>query len=81
MLTETEEQLLFHTLGYDYEPRWNDKRREERNWFGTNPSNSPDYLCIKSLIQKGYMIQGKNTPWGDETYFATPVAEEYVVNL
>ena len=26
-LTKNEEQILFHTLGYNYEPYWNEKRR------------------------------------------------------
>lgn len=23
-ITEKEERIMFHTLGYDYQPRWND---------------------------------------------------------
>jgi len=81
-VTEAEEQLIFHALGYGYEPTWNEKRREDRNWIGITPSDKdPDYLNIKNLVQKGYMEQGNNTPWGEEVYFATPVAEEYVVSL
>lgn len=81
-LSEAEERLLFHALGYSYEPRWNEGRREERNWIGIPPSeDDPYYLTVKALVQKGYMTQGQNTPWGEEVYFATPVAEDYVVNL
>ena len=55
-MTEKEERILFHTLGYDYEPRWNDDRGGYRNYFyTTGNSEDNDYIIIQSLVEKGYM--------------------------
>ena len=52
-ITEKEEKIMFHTLGYDYQPRWNDDKGGYRNWFGIYPSeDNGDYIAIKSLTKK-----------------------------
>ena len=52
-LTKNEEQILFHTLGYDYEPRWNDDRGGYRNYFcTTGNSEDNDYILIQTLVEK-----------------------------
>ena len=80
-LTQKEEKIMFHTLGYDYQPRWNDDRGGYRNWFGTH-SNSTDYLVIQGLIEKGYMQLDGITPWGKEEVFSvTGIGINYVVDL
>lgn len=30
-ITEKEERIMFHTLGYEYQPRWNDDKGGYRN--------------------------------------------------
>lgn len=80
-LNKSEEHILFHTLGYDYEPRWNDNRGGYRNWFGTT-SNSVDYPVIQTLIEKGYMKKDGNSPWGNEEVFSvTEIGKDYVIDL
>ena len=52
-ITEKEERIMFHTLGYDYQPRWNDNKGGYRNWFGIYPrEDDKDYISIKSLVKK-----------------------------
>lgn len=81
-ITEKEEKIMFHTLGYDYKPSWNDNRSEYRNWFGIYPSDdNPDYLLIKSLVEKGYMQKDGETPWKEEVYSVTNKGNAYVVDL
>lgn len=81
-LTENEEKILFHTLGYEYRPRWNDDKGGYRNWFGVYPSeDNGDYIAIKSLVEKGYMQKDGTTDWKEEVYSVTDIGKDYVVNL
>lgn len=67
-ITEKEEKVMFHTLGYEYQPRWNDDKGGYRNWFGIYPSeDNGDYIAIKSLVEKGYMQKDGVTAWKEET--------------
>lgn len=79
-LTQNEEKIMFHTLGYNWKPRWNESRNENRNWFGTS-SDSPDYLVIESLVGKGYMQKSGSTPWGEEIFAVTDIGISYVKDL
>lgn len=82
MLRENEEKIMFHTLGYDYQPRWNDDRGGYRNWFGIYPSeDNGAYKAIKSLVEKGYMQKDGTTAWNEEVYSVTDIGKDYVVNL
>lgn len=83
LLSEKEEQIMFHTLGYDYQPRWNDDKGGYRNWFVTTANKEDlDYQIIKSLVEKGYMIKSGNTEWGnEEVYSVTDIGKDYVVDL
>lgn len=82
-ITEKEEKIMFHTLGYDYQPRWNDDKGGYRNWFATTANEEDsDYRTIKSLVEKGYMIKSGNTEWGnEEVYSVTDIGKDYVVDL
>ncbi len=81
-ITEKEEKVMFHTLGYDYQPRWNDNRGGYRNWFGVYPSEDDgDYLAIKSLVEKGYMQKDGTIAWNEEVYSVTDIGKDYVVDL
>lgn len=82
-LSIKEEQILFHTLGYDYQPRWNDTKGGYRNWFVTPENdNNCDYQTIKSLIAKGYMEKGGEQQWGGGCFFSvTDKGLVYVVDL
>lgn len=81
-LTENEEKILFHTLGYEYQPRWNDDKGGYRNWFGIYPSeDNGDYIAIKSLVEKGYMQKDGVTAWKEEVYSVTNKGNAYVVDL
>ena len=82
-ITEKEEKIMFHTLGYDYQPRWNDDKGSYRNWFATTANEEDlDYQTIKSLVEKGYMIKSGNTEWGNEwVYSVTDIGKDYVVDL
>jgi hypothetical protein len=81
-ITEKEEKIMFHTLGYDYQPRWNEDRMENRNWFGIYPSeDNDDYVVVKSLVEKGYMQKDGLTPWKEEVYSVTDIGKSYVVDL
>lgn len=82
-ISRKEEMIMFHTLGYSYEPRWNDNKGGYRNWFGTTANEDDgDYQAIKSLVEKGYMKKEGVTPWGTEVvYSVTDIGIEYVVNL
>lgn len=81
-LNEKELKLMFHTLGYDFTPRWNDERGGFRNHFYTH-ENTSDYLIIKGLIDKGYMIDnGVSGFGGDGRYYScTNKANSVVVDL
>lgn len=80
-MTRAEEEIMFHTLGYDYNPRWNDNNGGYRNWFGTH-SNTTAYLIIQNLISKGYMQKDGESPWGKEEVFSvTNKGKDYVVDL
>ncbi len=82
MLRENEEKIMFHTLGYDYQPRWNDNKGGYRNWFGIYPrEDDKDYIVIKSLVEKGYMQKDGDTPWKEEIFSVTEDGKEYVVDL
>lgn len=72
-LTELEEDYLFHTLGYDYNPSWNTKRRENRNFFGTSSNDK----TINSLVENGYMKVCGNH-FQETIYCATDKGIEYV---
>ena len=83
-LTKNEEQILFHTLGYDYEPRWNDDRGGYRNYFcTTGNSKDNDYITIQSLVKDGYMeFAGNGSFDSNHKYFSvTQKGIDYVVNL
>ena len=81
-LSIKEEQILFHTLGYDYQPRWNDAKGGYRNWFGIYPNeDDKDYIAIKSLVEKGYMQKDGVTDWNEEIYSVTNKGNVYVVDL
>ena len=83
-LTKKEEQILFHTLGYDYEPRWNDDRGGYRNYFCTiGNSEDNDYITIQKLVRDGYMeYAGKDCFGGNYKYFSvTQKGIDYVVDL
>lgn len=81
-ITEKEEKIMFHTLGYDYQPRWNDDKGGYRNWFGVYPSeDNGDYKAIKFLVEKGYMQKDGTTDWKEEVYSVTDVGKNYVVDL
>lgn len=81
-ITEKEEKIMFHTLGYDYQPRWNEYRKENRNWLGIYPSeDNDDYVVVKSLVEKGYMQKDGLTPWKEEVYSVTNKGNAYVVDL
>ena len=81
-ITEKEEKVMFHTLGYDYQPRWNDDRCSYRNWFGIYPNeDNGDYITIKSLVEKGYMKKHHITPWNEEVYSVTDKGIYYVTKL
>lgn len=80
VMTEKEEEILFHTLGYNYNPRWNEKRKESRNWYGITPSETDDsYKSIISLVEKGWMQKNGNTPWGEEVFSVTEKGNIFVV--
>ena len=83
-MTKQEEQILFHTLGYDYQPRWNDTRGGYRNYFCTaGNSDDNDYIAIQSLVKDGYMEFAGNDSFGsDYKYFSvTQKGIDYVVDL
>lgn len=81
-ITEKEERIMFHTLGYDYQPRWNDNKGGYRNWFGIYPSEyNKDYVAIKSLVEKGYMQKDGVSAWKEEVYSVTNKGNTYVVDL
>ena len=81
-ITEKEEKIMFHTLGYDYKPRWNDDKGGYRTCFGIYPNeNDADYIAIKSLIEKGYMQKDGLTDWKEEVYSVTNKGSTYVVDL
>ena len=81
-VTEKEERIMFHTLGYAYQPRWNDDKGGYRNWFGIYPSeDNGDYVAIKSLVEKGYMQKDGVTDWKEEVYSVTDIGKDYVVDL
>lgn len=81
-MTEKEERIMFHTLGYDYQPRWNDNKGGYRNWFGIYPrEDDNDYIIIKSLVEKGYMQKDGTTDWNEEVYSVTDIGKDYVVDL
>ena len=83
-MTKNEEQILFHSLGYDYEPRWNDDRGGYRNYFcTTGNSEDNDYITIQSLVEKGYMeFAGNDSFGGNYKYFSvTQKGIDYVVDL
>lgn len=81
-ISKEEELIMFHTLGYNCKPIWNDNAGGYRNWFGIYPSQeNPDYRAILSLVKKGYMKQESNTAWKEEVYSVTDKGKEYVVNL
>lgn len=50
-LTEKELDYMFHSLGYDFNPKWYDNRGGYRNHFATS-SEDP---IISSLVEKGFM--------------------------
>jgi hypothetical protein len=82
LLTEKEEKVMFHTLGYEYQPRWNDDKGGYRNWFGIYPNeDNGDYIAIKSLVEKGYMRKDGTTAWNEEVYSVTDKGSVYVVDL
>lgn len=81
-ITEKEEKIMFHTLGYDYQPRWNDDKGGYRNWFGICPSeDNEDYIAIESLVEKGFMQKDGTTAWKEEVYSVTDKGKAYVVDL
>ena len=83
-LTKNEEQILFHTLGYDYEPRWNDNRGGYRNYFYTTGNcDDNDYILIQTLVEKGDMeLVGNDSFGGKGKYFnVTQKGIDYVVDL
>jgi hypothetical protein len=51
-ITEKEEKIMFHTLGYEYQPRWNDDRGGYRNWFGIYPSEDNGIILLSNLLLK-----------------------------
>lgn len=81
-VTEKEEKIMFHTLGYEYQPRWNDDKGGYRNWLGIYPNEDDgDYKAIKSLVEKGYMQKDGTTDWKEEVYSVTDIGRNYVVDL
>lgn len=81
-ITEKEEKIMFHTLGYDYQPRWNDDKGGYRNWFGIYPrEDDGDYVSIKSLVEKGYMKKDGVIAWNEEVYSVTSKGIDYVIDL
>lgn len=81
-ITEKEERIMFHTLGYDYQPRWNDNKGGYRNWFGIYPrEDDNDYIIIKSLVEKGYMQKDGVIAGKEEVYSVTNKGIAYVVDL
>ena len=82
-ITEKEARIMFHTLGYDYEPRWNDTKGGYRNWFATTANEEDsDFQAIKSLVEKGYMEESGKLEWGNEKVFSvTKIGQDYVVDL
>lgn len=81
-MTKQDEHILFHTLGYNYNPQWYETRGDYRNFFGIYPSDEDsDYIRIKELVKDGFMEKGKNTPWGEEVYYVTDLGKEFVKNL
>ena len=72
---------MFHTLGYDYQPNWNDDKGGYRNWFDIYPNeDNGDYKAIKSLVEKGYMQKDGTTDWKEEVYSVTDIGKNYVVD-
>ena len=83
-MQKNEEEILFHTLGYDYNPRWNDDIGGYRNYFCTTEnSEDDDYITIQSLVEKGYMeFIGNDSFSGNYKYFSvTQKGIDYVVDL
>ena len=83
-MTEKEEKILFHTLGYDYYPRWNDNRGGYRNYFCTTANcDDNDYITIQSLVKDGYMEFVSCDYFGSNyKYFrVTQMGIDYVVDL
>lgn len=81
-MTDKEERIMFHTLGYDYQPRWNDNKGGYRNWFGIYPrEDDKDYIIIKSLVEKGYMQKDGVFACKEEVYSVTNKGIAYVVDL
>lgn len=75
---------MFHTLGYDYQPRWNDDKGGYRNYFCTaGKCDDNDYIIIQSLVEKGYMeFAGNDCFGGNYKYFSvTQKGIVYVVSL
>ena len=53
-MTKNQEQILFHSLGYEYTPQWNTKAGGYRNYYATGKECS-DYNEIQQLVKEGYM--------------------------
>ena len=81
-ISQAEEEIMFHALGYNYTPDWNDDKGGYRNWFGIYPSeNDKNYIAIKSLVEKGYMQKNEVTDWKEEVYSTTVKGTSYVIDL
>lgn len=74
-----EEKILFHTLGYAYQPRWNEERKEDRNFYGITPCESDEYKSLLSLVERGWMVKCNSTPWGEEVFSVTEKGNIFVV--
>ena len=81
-MQKNEEEILFHTLGYDYNPRWNDDRGGYRNYFCTTiNNNNNDYVTIQKLVKDGYMKFESLEFANGQIYSATQKGIDYVVDL
>ena len=64
-MTTEEEQILFHTLGYEYNPCWRTSRREIRNdYYGAK-----DDPQIQKLVADGYMEYMSDGWVADHAYY------------
>ena len=80
-LSEKEEKILFHTLGYDYNPDWDTRNGGYRNYFASSgKADDGDYQTCRSLCRKK-MMRSNGRQYEHEYFSVTEEGEEYVKNL
>lgn len=79
-MTENQERILFHTLGYEYKPYWNSSPlgRESRNFYAVS-SDCSEIPDLTSLVENGFMEKNEIAPFNNVLYHATKIGEKYVI--